>query len=1030
MSKPLPTFHFVATILTLALVLGPLLHCVRVNAGEDKPIPPPPPPPSTSAAPGDKKPAAKADTDKTAKPASTDMMSNLDWSATKQSFLDDEKGAVVLSGSAYVRYTGVKLEAENIVFYRETREMYAEGHVKMFVGETEMTGSAAYIDVDSDSGYVVDATVRVTAAANQVGSSVYTPTYGLHPNPLFYEEKAEEKHTLLPGEEPRRGSRDPYGTYIDPIADPQARAGFLLKAEKLIRNSKLHYTLENAFISNDEMVHPIYGLKSGTMDFFLHEIPDPKNPGKTTLTGEKAIAKRAQIQIFGHDLFVLPTLTYDLTRREYFSVHQGNSGRWGNYVLTRFGVDMGPAKGEVQTKPFQITHVYLDLDERTRRGPAAGLEVAWQQQGYQMPGCGSDKTYYEYASGYVRGYGDDEFQISAQEDIDRARKDLERRIQPKIDGFQRIQFDANLLFLRRRALDNAGPPSFAIQRHEDDVRGLAEFSEHVPIKRVLGLENIQTQFEYKRQSDRDFNLEYFPVNYNRQTQSDALASATKAWDDWNLELLYRANPENFDSSPPRSPFDYGTFTGYQPAATFNTMPSNLGYGVFMSSEEQVANMRREFERDIYNQPNFESSRLYSKMDFARPVNLCVLTFTPRVGAQGALYDNSRDTPTGFVGNNTIDGRSISQGALTYGADLDTRIYGNFCDFNNESLGINGLRHIIEPSLSFRGVSNTTSDPVKILDFDEVDDITHYNHAILAVDQTFQTQLPGKDGEPGRAISVAGFDTALDFIPSHGDKERLQDGETFGLLKFDGFIRALDVVRLDAGVGFNPQDFVAETAQYKIIIDTHERWRMQFSERFNYSDNALAITGSDQFHLQFDYELSDRWAVSYEQILEKKKSLQLIKGRQVESLGLTRHFGPFDAAIVYSVDKNLNDHGFYGAVRPTIISRNLILPENDPLVNPTQVSGDGFEEPETRNFDPFQILRQQRLQKKNNKANSKGGDVPAPPQSTSMNDSKGSNLAETVDLDNVPAQKAAPKKAPIDADDWTLPASLPTSARDR
>ncbi len=99
--------------------------------------------------------------------------------------------------------------------------------------------------------------------------------------------------------------------------------------------------------------------------------------------------------------------------------------------------------------------------------------------------------------------------------------------------------------------------------------------------------------------------------------------------------------------------------------------------------------------------------------------------------------------------------------------------------------------------------------------------------------------------------------------------------------------------------------------------------MRFGERFNYSDNAHAITGSDQYHLQFDYELSDRWGISYEQIVEKKQSLNLIKGRQKQVIGLTRHYGPFDASIVYSIDRNLNDHGFYGAVHPTIVSRNLI-----------------------------------------------------------------------------------------------------------
>ncbi len=1024
MIKPLPNPIFLALSLALAFLLGNCCCCFRSDAGEASP------PPTVT------KPPKPAPSEAPAKPSSADMLSGIDWSATKQSFLD-EKGAVVLSGSAYIRYQGIRLQADNIVFYRETREMYAEGNCRMNLGESEMEASAVYMDVDSDSGYLIDAVVKVTGDPMLAGSSSATKNFGLKENPAYQNEpenkpdrKTDKMHTVLPGQDVGySGRKDPYGIYRDPISDPQARLSFIMKADKLIRHSKLHYTTENGFITNDEMAHPIYGVKAKTMDFYLHEVPDVKNPGKTTMAAEKVVAEKARLQVFGYDLLPLPTVTYDMgNKREYFSVHQGKSGRWGNYILTRFGYDMGPAKGEVQTRAFQFTHVYVDLDERTRRGPGVGFELGWQTKGYQTPGAGTEKLYYDFGYGYVRGYAEDEIQIKTVDDVARASRDLERRIQPKIDGFQRISFDANLLFLARRKLDNAGPPNFNLQPHEGDLRGLAEVHEHIPIRRLFGVENIQLDFVYERESDRDFNLEYFPQNYNRHNQSEALGSARKAGDDYNIELIYRTNPETFDSSPPRSPFDYGTFTGYEPALTYSTMAKDVGLGVYMSSEEQVARMRRYFERDVYNQSNFDSGRMYGKVDFARPTQaFCFLNVTPHLGAQGALYDNSRDNPNGFVGRDGIKGNSISQGAITYGLDLDTRIYGTMCDLKNEALGIDGMRHIIEPKLSFRGTSNTVTNPTKILDFDQVDDLIHQNVITLSLEQTFQTRVPVKEGET-RTVSFAGFDTSLDMYPSETDRKRLLGGNEFGLLRLDGFLRVMDVVRLDAGVGVNPQNFRNETAQWKITVDPHDRWRLSFEERYNFSNSARAITGSDQYHLMAEYELSDRWAISYESIVEKKKSLALIQGRQVNYIGLTRHYGPFDATIVYSVDKNLNDHGFYGAIRPTIVSRNLILPENDPLVNPATVSGD-FEEPETRNYDPFQIMKQQRLNKKATKRGATGGDVPAPVQTSAAGRSK-NDMADTVDLDSAPKVKPVVKKAPVDADEWTLPASLPTSARDR
>lgn len=1056
MTRPPPSFKLRA----IALGLPVIFALARVlTAGES--VPPPPPVPATSdsgnpvsveplnaanqksnsakgtaAAPG----VAKKSGDKNlapAQPSAADIMSGMDWSATKQSFLED-RGAVVLSGSAWVRYTGVKLEADNIVFYRETREMYAEGHVRMKAGESEMQASSAYIDVDSDSGFLVDAVVKLNAPPESFGSGQAPNGIGIPQDHITQQEKdkaaRDAKRSIVQGDENTSlRTRDPYGTYVDITADPQARATMLLKAEKLIRHSKLHYTTENAFVTNDEMAHPMYGMKTGTLDFYMHDTPDPLRPGKTLLKPEKIIAQRAQIQIMGFNLFPFPTITYDMTKkREYLSAHGGKSNRWGYYALTRIGYGLGSTQDEVQTKPFEFKHVYLDLDERQKRGPGVGFDLGWQTAGYLVPGCGTDRTTYERGMGNLRVYGEDEVQISTFDDVIRARQNLLRRIQLKESGRPRVEYDANLLFLARRRLDNAGPPSIDLQTHENDWRGVADFNHHQPIRRVLGIEGIQLDFVLQRETDRDFKLEYEPHNYNTQNQSEALVSARKACDNWSTELLYRTNPENFDGSPPRSPFDYGTFSGYEPALTYTRVPTEVGFGVFMSGEAEGARMKRYFERDIYDQPNFESDRVYAKIDFSRPFKLFCINLTPHLGGQGALYDNSRDNENlnNFVGNNGVKGKSISQGALKYGFDIDSRIYGTFCDLENEALGIKGLRHVVEPIISYRGTSSTLNDPVKVLDFDEIDNLQHSDRIRVGVDQTFQTHKPAKEGDGERTISLAGFDTSLDYFPNGADQKRLLSGDSFALMNIGGFINVLDVVRFDGSLGINPGNFRTEVANYGITIDTHERWRLKFDERFTYSDHARAIVGSDQYRLRFEYELSDRWRLAYEQVHEARASVYQNKGRQIERAELTRHYGPFDASIAYSVNTNLNDHGFYGSVKPTIVARNLILPENDPLVNPSQLSGD-FDEPETRNFDPFEILRKSRLGKA--PTGKSVNDVPAPPPPgapTSQNTNLGSS-AEIVDLGKLPGQTPAkPKKAPVDADEWTLPASTQASARDK
>ena len=595
--------------------------------------------------------------------------------------------------------------------------------------------------------------------------------------------------------------------------------------------------------------------------------------------------------------------------------------------------------------------------------------------------------------GMCAAYGIDELFSTIRTISDfEARRNLERRHPAQARWLPAQEYDANLLFVARRRLDNAGPLLVCrkITFTTTPGRGLCRsVTYHQPLRRVLGCCNdVQFDFVYQKQSDRDVNLDNFTSNYNSQNQNKALLTVSKATDNTSFELLMRADPQSFDSSPPRSPFDYGTFTGYEPAATYSMAPTELGDKVFMSGELQAARMHRYFDRDIYNQQGFDADRLSGKVDFQRPFDACFTTITPHLGTQQAFYDNSRNTTNTLIDPNDISGKSIEQGALTYALDMDTRLYGNYMDWQNPSLGIDGMRHIIEPRFEYTGVSSTNQDPVRVLDFDQMDDLIHKDTITFSFDQTFQTPRPNRDGNGLHTVSLAGFDMMLDYLPNHEDQARLLDGHPFGLLRVQGFLRILDNVRLDGGVGMNPQNFQTETSNYSVTFDTHERWRMLFQERFSYSDYYRAINGSDQYRFRIEYELSDRWAMAYEAIHEKKATIFQVAGTQQEQIELTRKFGPFNVSVGYQENVNLNEHGYYGNFRPMIMARNLIVPKNDPLVNPAQVTGEA-EEPEERNYDPFMIYKKQKMEQKKF-LKEKNTDVPAPPPATSQNGARDPN----------------------------------------
>ena len=1019
-------FALVQRCLPVCLIVCIATACGAFG-GEDKPIVPPPIP---ALAPG-------ADKTAPAKKGADAAMPEVDWSAAKQSFIED-KDAVVLAGNAWVRYKGNKLEADNIVFFRQTREMYAEGNVRLRAGESEMAAAAAYVDVNSDTGYLIDATVRVSAPPTSM--------------PGMGKSKGQKKEEKSESEKEMFGmnrGRDPFGVYLMPAEDPQARANLVFRAQKIVKQGRMLYTAEDAFVTSDDMVHPMYGVKAGQLDFYMYEVADKDNPEKKELKPQKVVVKRAQINILGQSLFPFPQITYDMVKRNnFFDTHYGNSDRWGPFLLNRIGFNLGGGENKI----FDPTHVYFDLDERWKRGPAAGFEVDWQS-GVRPPETPGEKSKFERGVGHFRIYALDEFQTSEEDDIRRARRDLDRRLQPKIDGYPRRQYDANILFEKRRRLEDAGPPSFDIDEHRDEFRGMIDFQQHQPLKRFAGIDNLQLDLKYQRESDRDFMHEYFYRDYLNENQPEALASLRKAGDNYSIELLYRGNTQEFDGAPPRSATEYGSFTRYEPALTYSLTSTPLPEGFYMRTEMQGARVVRDFERDLYNQDQIHADRAYAVVDFSRPMKWGALNFVPHLGTQQMIYDNARD------------GGNVEQGAITYGFDLTSRIYGTFADFENEALGLtNGMRHIIEPRISYSGVSDTRESPEDLLDFDDIDNLTPLDKVTFSIEQTFQTKRADKDGNL-HSVNFAGFDMAMDWFPRNRDQERLLHGDALDLLRMDGFLRVLDIFKIRAGLGVRPEDFRTETAMYGITIDPQTRWRLKLEERYEFADKSRAIVGSDQTHVKLEYQLSERWGFSLEWVNEAKKSLATRKGRQVERIGLTRSYGPIDATFTYAVDRNQGEHTFFASARPTASYRNVIVPATDLLVAQGEVTGDA-DTPEERNFDPFELLKQKKAAKKGAKTTAPGkagapapaplkdNEVPIPPAPGS--DQRGAtpggaggdaamfrdpNAPVNVstrdagtfkDPKDAKAATAEPKKPArkVDEDDWTGPAPTPASTRSK
>jgi len=954
-----------------------------------------------------------------------EMLPEIDWRA-EHTYYPEDGGAIVFSGAVQFTYQGIKIEGDHIVFFRETKEVYAEGHLRIRQGESELAAEVAYFDLVNQRGYLIDATMRASLLPKtqtkkqqqqqQLGQSNQTLTPDTKPD-AKQNDKAYEK--ALRGEASFLKDKDPYGVYLDVEDDPQARRNLIFSANKIVLESRLHYSADDAFLTLDDMADPLYGVKLKRLDFFLEEIPDPSRPEKTTLRPKLVRGAGARLKLGPVVLFPLPTISFDLTQHfPFLRASAGNSKLFGYFALFRIGFNLGVNPERV----FDPQRLYIDTDVRIKRGPALGGEFQYAT-GSRPTDPDADKIF-DRGEGHIRVYGLDELWITDRDDFDRAVRNRDRRATLKLDGDPRRTYDNNLLWLARRNLDHAGGPSNKLETYQGDFRELIDFQHHQPLQHFLGLNDVQLDFKYHQVSDRDFELDYFRNNYLKDDQPEALASARKAGDDYSAELLFRANPQDFDGGPPHSTFERGTFTSYEPALSFDYLSTAIGKGFYLNGQAQAARVRRSFDDLIVDEHDYTADRLMSKLVLERPFRLGALSFRPYLGGQLTGYDDSRD------------GGSTTQGALLYGMDLSSRIYGTFDGARNDELGVLGFRHIIEPRISYQAVGDTIEKPKNVLDFDYIDNLQANQTVRFSVDQLFQTKRENDQGEI-RNVNVAGFNIYTDLYVRETDRKRLLDGHAFDLLYMNGFLNVLDVAKVFGDVGFNMSFRDVETANLGIEIDPKGRWHLIVQERFFYHDINRGITGSDTVSFTFEYQLSERWRGSYTESRERRDTNLNSKGTQSRQITFTRLYGGFNLSLNYKLDKVLKENSFHVSFAPNLTYRNLVVPAQAHIVALGEV--DDGEPEESRNFDPFGLMdRKHRQPAKNPQPSGKksvpapapaspddpakpdSGSVPAPPPANGASDtptadpkSKSATAAKTA-----PAKDAVPPAKRAARDDWS------------
>jgi hypothetical protein len=279
---------------------------------------------------------------------------------------------------------------------------------------------------------------------------------------------------------------------------------------------------------------------------------------------------------------------------------------------------------------------------------------------------------------------------------------------------------------------------------------------------------------------------------------------------------------------------------------------------------------------------------------------------------------------------------------------------------------------------------------------------------------------------------------MDMYPRGTDQKRLLDGASTDLLNASAYVNVTQFLNLNGGVGYSLNNSRVETAQAGLTVDPRGRWRLSVSERFNYRDTGRQIVGSDYIYVRFEYQLSERWGLIFDEGYQRVASLLDRKGIQSRTMTVTRRYGPLVGRVSYRLDRLTKASGVHFSLAPAFAYRNLVVPTDELLVHPTEV-GEAEEAPEERNFDPYELLKKRRA-----KGPAKPSTVPAPPPAPEKPEAPPASPAPKTGTGEVPAPPAdvvpldgrgpaasarpgpAPRtRPPLDQDDWAATSSAPT-----
>jgi LPS-assembly protein len=348
------------------------------------------------------------------------------------------------------------------------------------------------------------------------------------------------------------------------------------------------------------------------------------------------------------------------------------------------------------------------------------------------------------------------------------------------------------------------------------------------------------------QSDSDMLKDFFEGEYNANPQASTFVDLNKVWPNFSLDLFTMPRVNDFNETVERLPEAKLSAYRQQLAST----------PVYYQSESTLGWYRRQYsDTNSPAIPDYSAWRGDSFHQFTLPFTLFNwLNIAPRTGGRFTYYGNSTAT------NTTSD--SISRGIFNTGMNVDFKASRVWSDSQNKFLDVNGVRHIVQPSVDYAFVSRCGDTPSKLPQFDyqmptlrllpidfpdynDVDSIDNQNTVRFRLLNKLQTKRGGKSD------NLVWWDVYTDWHAVQYDGQ-----DTFSDLFSDLAFKPRSWLTLESLTEWNMQGGDLDFSFNKLTIQPNNTWSWGLGHwytRDGFVDDGSSLLSSTMF-----WRMNENW----------------------------------------------------------------------------------------------------------------------------------------------------------------------------